>query len=288
MGGRWLHELPDVIADAGLDTSVWPGWETRSRSSGGYDAVWAIGVHHDASPAGTSLEARCAYAWDNSADRPIGALWLHSDGRVVVGAAGATNTQGKGGPYGTSSGVIPLDEGNRYILSIEASNDGTGEVWPTVQQNAYVTLCAALVDWFALDPADVVAHFEWTTRKIDPAGPSRYSPGTGSWDMDAFRWDVDRNTGGTPPPVNRKARDMYNVEVTRNGWPGPVILHIDGDGTRWVQNGHTAQLDQIAGIPLVHIDTTQLTGLLIDRPGVGGHPFGVNSPYRDDQLATAW
>lgn len=191
MGAVWLGSLPKVLAEAGLNVTTWPGWETRSRSSGGYDAVWGIGIHHDAAPAGTSLTTRCRYAWEQSPTRPIGAVWLHTDGSVVVGAAGATNTQGKGGPYQTSKGVIPLNAGNRYILSIEASNNGVGEVWPEVQQQAYVKMCAALCEWLKLDPKrDVFAHFEWTSRKIDPAGPSRYAAGANKWNMDAFRNDV--------------------------------------------------------------------------------------------------
>jgi hypothetical protein len=180
--------------------NTWPGWETRSRSSGGYDGVWGIGVHHDAIRTGVPLLTRCTNAWNTAADRPIGALWLHTDGLWMVGAAGATNTQGKGGPYRTSKGVIPLDQGNRYMLSIEASNNGVGEVWPEVMQDSYVRGCAALCKWLGLNPlTDVIAHFEWTTRKIDPAGPSRYAAGANKWNMPAFRSDVAK-IGAPPPP----------------------------------------------------------------------------------------
>ena len=49
MGGIWLYDLPDVLAGAGLTVDTWPGWENRSRSSGGYDAVRAVFAHHTAS-----------------------------------------------------------------------------------------------------------------------------------------------------------------------------------------------------------------------------------------------
>lgn len=202
MGGIWLHDLPDVVARAGLNYGLWPGWETRSRSSGGYDAVWGIGTHHDAGAPSQSLNSRCSYAWDNADDRPIGALWLHSDGFVMIGAAGATNTQGKGGPRLTTKGTIPLDAGNRYTFSIEASNDGVGQPWPTVQQDAYVKLVVALCQRFGLTPGDVFAHFEWTNRKIDPAGNSRYAQGGNSWNMDQFRSDVFTKLYPPPDPVN--------------------------------------------------------------------------------------
>ena len=189
MGAHWLSNLPDVIAGAGLDVDVWPGWESRARSSGGYDQVWAVFVHHTASS--TSPQGDMAYMWDNAEDRPIGAIYLARDGQVTVGAAGATNCQGKGGPYAVSAGTIPIDKGNAYGIAIEAANNGTGEHWPHAQTDAYVTLVGALIDAYGLDAdRDVVAHAEWTTRKVDPAGPSPWSNTADTWAMDAFRDDV--------------------------------------------------------------------------------------------------
>jgi hypothetical protein len=202
LGAIWLLNLPKWIRDAGLDCETFPGWETRSRSTGGYDRVMAIGPHHDAVTAGTPLLNRINYQWRTATDRPIGAMHLGSDGRVVVGAAGATNTQGKGGPVRTSQGLIPLNQGNLYMLSIEASNNGVGEVWPEVQQEAYRVLCKKLCDELGLEPLqDIIAHFEWTTRKIDPAGNSRYATGGNKWDMNLFRSDVTHELAPLPPPV---------------------------------------------------------------------------------------
>lgn len=192
MGAIWLRDLPDVIDAAGLEVSTYEGWETRSRSSGGYDEVWAVFCHHTAS--NTSAESDTHYMWaadSSNDDTPVGALYLGRDGAVIVGAAGATNCQGKGGPWPSSHGSIPLDKGNCYGIAIEAANNGTGEPWPIAQQEAYVTLVAALCDHYGLDMArDVVAHCEWApTRKIDPAGESKWATGSSSWDMDSFRTD---------------------------------------------------------------------------------------------------
>lgn len=204
MGAVWLGSLPAVCRSTGYPVIEWAGWRTRSRSSGGYDSLLGIGVHHDAIQAGTSLANRCTAAWDSSwnPNRPVGALWLHNDGTIVVGAAGATNTQGRGPGRTYSRGYCPENSGNRHILSIEASNNGVGEVWPQVQQDAYVALCAALCDAYGLSEAqDVVAHFETAPgRKIDPAGPSRYAAGRQSWNMNAFRNDVIAH-GAQPPPT---------------------------------------------------------------------------------------
>src|SRR5690606_7921464 len=137
-----------------------------------------------------------------------------------LGAAGATNTQGKGGPVWTSRGVIPVDAGNRYMFSIEAGNNGVGEPWPKAQTDAYVLLCCAVLDCVncetpgaKLGAGDIFAHFEWApTRKIDPAGPSPWATGAAKWNMDAFRGAVFLRmldgVGGRPAPIPRA--DKYN------------------------------------------------------------------------------
>lgn len=199
MGSIWLEHLPWWIQGAGLEVDTWPGWETRSRSSGGYDAIHAIGVHHTAG--GGTLDGNSQYCWNNASARPIGAMLLAPDGRIRVGAAGATNTQGRGGPTTTSKGTTPKDAGNRYWVSIEAMNRGDGTPWPEAQQEAYVRLCRVLCSKLGLNPSsDVLAHFEWTTRKVDPAGQSRYASGGNKWNMPSFRADIAQSTPPPKPP----------------------------------------------------------------------------------------
>lgn len=218
MGAIWLRELPDVVAAAGVDYRLWPGWETRGRSSGGYDAVYAVFAHHTASD--TTPDNDCHWEWEASDDRPIGAMHLDRNGRVTIGAAGATNCQGKGGPWSLSRGTIPLDKGNTYGIAIEAANNGVGEPWPQDQTDAYVALVAALCDYRGLDPRrDVLAHFEWVQpscpgRKIDPAGPSPYATGSSKWNMDAFRADV-ANCGPTPTPPEPEDDAVTDDDIER-------------------------------------------------------------------------
>ncbi len=223
MGSIWLTDLPDVLRAAGLDVATWPGWETRSRSSGGYDAIRAVFCHHTAS--NTSPSNDMSYMWDNtSGDQPIGALYLARDGRITVGAAGATNTQGKGGPWNLSTGPIPKDAGNANGIAIEAANAGTGEPWPAAQTSAYVAACRALCSAYGLEPSwDVLSHREWCEpscpgRKVDPVGPSPYAVGATSWNMAAFRFDVAQIA--PPKPVPPTPKDEYMLYIAVPKYPG--------------------------------------------------------------------
>ena len=224
MGAYWLQSLPDVLADAGLVVGTYPGWEVRARSTGGYDDILAIQVHHTASS--TSPANDQAYMWDGSPDSPVGAIYLSRDGMLTVGAAGATNTSGKGGPLTTSRGVIGLDSANRYVISIEAANNGVGETWPLEQQQAYLKAVNALCRAYGLttDYGDVHAHWEWTDRKIDPAGNSIYANGGDKWDMDQFRRDV---AAAQPNPPDPEEDDMK------------IYACRDSNGSVWVGDGIT-------------------------------------------------
>jgi N-acetylmuramoyl-L-alanine amidase len=208
MGSVWLGSLPYVIDAAGVEVDTYPGWETRSRSTGGYDTVLGVQVHDTAS-SGLNPLAEMKYMWENAVDKPIGAIYLSTQGKATVGAAGATNTSGRGGPLVTSRGTIPLDAANRYVISVEAANRGDGTPWPDVQIEAYVKLVAALQKAYLggvlLVPGDCHGHFEWTTRKIDPNGQSPYAFGANKWNMTQFRSDVVTAMIPPPPPYERIA-----------------------------------------------------------------------------------
>ena len=197
--------------DAGLDVVEFDGWQTRSRSSGGYDDVLAIQEHHDASSPKRTGRAAAEAHWLHHKDRPVGAISTDRDGVHWIGAAGATNTSGKGGPLRTSRGVIPKDQANRFVISRESANNGTGEPWSDVQLESIQLANAAIIHGLANDgaydarrrdfvqiilnpahPGDLHGHFEWTDRKIDPAGGKYAQPGDPwlRWDMNRWRRDV--------------------------------------------------------------------------------------------------
>jgi len=290
MGSTWLHDLPTALAAAGMNYRVWPGWETRARSSGGFDGIRGVGIHHSASQ--TAADNDCRYIWDNAADRPIGNLFVDRDGQVTLGAAGASNTQGKGGPVTGSQGTITKDNGNRWMISVEAGNNGVGEAWPAAQVDALVQLCALLVSLYGLQPTDIWTHAGWCQpstpgRKIDPAGPTPSHPqlggttGAATWDQAAFRalvaggqyvppcvpppsepwpvYDPPRNWGLFPldaaKPTVRKGSQGSHVSYLQ-----AVILHYAGggivvDGQFGTQTDRRVRdLQRFFGFPTAYVD----------------------------------
>ena len=212
MGSIWLRDLPDVLSDAGLNVTTYAGWENRARSSGGYDALLGIGIHHDASATGSSDQSAWDWAWKNSSDRPIGAIRLSRSGLICVGAAGATNTMGKGGPLTCSRGTVPKDAGNKYMIAIEAGNNGVGEAWGSIMIDAYISMLAALCRRYGFNASrDIFTHNSYCEpstpgRKIDPAGPTPSEPSLGGtsgckiWSHDDVRNLVLEELGQVPPP----------------------------------------------------------------------------------------
>ena len=204
MGSIWVTDLASIVRSAGLVVHEQSGWQSRSNSSGGFTAIMGVIVHHTASGPSWDGQRDSDYMTFQHDVKPVGNLYLSRKGEVWIQAAGCTNTAGKGGPYTTSKGTIPLDKANSYTLNIEAGNDGVGEVWPVPQQDAYLVLCSALNKRFDFDPLrDNFAHFEWApTRKIDPAGNSRYATGGNKWNMPSFRNDVKALVKPPDPPVD--------------------------------------------------------------------------------------
>jgi len=278
MGAIWLTSLADWCREAVGPANVIeePGWQTRSRGSGGYTAgPTHIGIHHTAGK--TSPENDKRYMWHNADAKPIGAVLLDRDGRVHVGCAGATNTQGKGKALTNSKGQkVPENKQNEYVLSIEAANAGTGEPWPQAQQDAYVKLCAVFCVKLGLTAGDCLAHFETAPgRKADPAGPSKWEDGTGLsagntrvWNMNKFRSDVavriQQITQPAPEPQpDPELGPKLNMQIVTP----PTRIHDTrlGDAKPAAGKAVTIKHPMLKGHKAAHVTLTAI------NPGEHGH-----------------
>ena len=198
MGSIWLDgrlggypNVVTVLRNAGCAVAEFDGWQHRSRSSGGMTDFRAIIVHHTASS--TTPANDLHYMVYGNPDAPVSNGLLDRTGLFTIIAGGASNHAGSGGPWNCSRGQVPKDSMNSHSFGIEAANAGTGEPWSQAQQEAYTRMVRALCDAYGLrNGTDTVAHREWApSRKIDPAGASRWAQGADMWNMQAFRADVD-------------------------------------------------------------------------------------------------
>lgn len=201
--------------EVGSRDTVGDGWKHRARGSGGYSSSSLpnhVIVHHTA---GNSEGWKLAnYLTFDHESKPCANLSLMSNGDVYVQAGGASNHAGEGFDP-CSPDVTPADSMNSNSIGIEASNDGVGETWPTIQLDVYVALVGELCLAYAIPVSRVHSHWEWTTRKVDPAGPPRYATGGNKWNMGQFRADVQAyvDAGGSTPPPNPTPPTSNTVEV---------------------------------------------------------------------------
>ena len=248
MGSRYLTDLADVCRAAGVTVVELAGWQDRARSSGGYDGgPWAVIWHHTASNGdGASDADYCTFGSD---DAPVCNLVIGRDGVVYVCAAGATNTNGKGGPHPLPGGqTIPQDGANSRVIGVELSNSGTGQTYPAPMIAAAFAVSVACSAAYGFRPDDVVTHQVWAPdRKIDPAtaaaveGPWQPSScsSSGTWDLSDLRAEclrrADQGDDMTPEQdqMLRDIRDrLFGVTRAPNDGehPGQTRLLDQADG----------------------------------------------------------
>jgi len=272
--GRFLVDLADVLRAAGLDVEEVDGWQRRARRSGGYRVgPVAIIVHHTAGGPGMDGPGDVNDLAFTSANAPVANLYLNRAGRWHVLAAGATNTNGKGGPLGP----LPVDEANTRVIGIEAGNNGIGEPWPTVLQDAYVAGVAALADAYDIPTECVFSHWEWTTRKIDPAGPSRFGTAGPNqrWNMDNFRAAVARRRGHAKPAV------LVDTPRPPSGEDGSYVVQPGDSWWRIAERtlGRPAENWPVIAEANGGRDRRLLVGQVITIPGLAPPPDSTTPPF---------
>jgi len=263
MGARYLLDLDDVCRRTGypvVEVGAGRGqtgsqWQYRSRSSGGYDNGLPnhIMTHHTASGPNADgwpdVNYMC-FATVNLA-KPTANLYIARAGVIYVMAGGATNTNGVGrDPCGATGD----DSMNRAAIGIEAGNNGQGETWPGPQQDCYVKLCRELSKAYGITTGRIHSHFEWTSRKVDCAGQSRYATGANKWNMTTFRNDVAA-TPTTPPPTQPPPSGdwwtalMKSLPTLRKGNSGSAVKRMQHliAAAGFMDPGNVANYDGLFG-----------------------------------------
>jgi hypothetical protein len=274
-----------VLTRAGVSCSGYPGWETNSRSSGGFEALLGIVAHHTASD---TTPANDLNYMVNGPDNPISNGLLDRSGHFTAIASGASNHAGKGGgsaegggtAWHCSKGTVPADSGNSRCFGIEAANNGVGQPWPQAQQDAYTKMCAAVSDAYGLVmPSDLRSHAEWSPpRKIDPRGPAKWQPANTSspWAMDGFRSDVAALMAGVPPIPGPTGDMMLHRIAIKSDAPHPqranakFVGMMDGNGLghtiSWVRTEAEYKQYETLKAPLRELFMEDLAGLILLGP----------------------
>ena len=232
-----LHFPLDLLAAdlraAGNTVTVRPNAQGKSahlfENTGYYMGCQASVAHHTAST-GLYPDNDIAYLDGGKRDGYIIAnAYTARDGHITLIASGPTYTEGSSeGPYG----IIPQSRGNDVCFSNEIGG-GLGEPYPAAQTSAALDLhvcvnhIAAEVWEWPDDPFSwmrAFAHYEYTTRKIDPKGDSPWADGYDEWDMDSFRFDAKARHAEiyTPAPVPPPSGDDPMILIQ------PAAAHFRG------------------------------------------------------------
>lgn len=281
MGTKYLTELANWLREAGLEVVEWGNWKTKGRSSGGFDddKPWCTMWHHTASKTTPSNDA--TYCFDTAPDAPLANMLLARNGVVYVGAAGATNTNGKGGPLKVSRGTIPKDAMNTYAVSIEAANNGVGEVWPEVQINSFFIINNTLADKLDFMPIDLGTHQQWApTRKIDPARadavlglwvPEMVNVQSGSWTYQSIRGEAARRFFNQPPTPPTPEEEPMRILILKDAGDAAVLLN--GFTASWLDPKRYADFHRFYNIT----DEPAAISWLSNVVFVGPLPSGVTA-----------
>jgi hypothetical protein len=286
VSGRYLTDLAGVLERAGQSVVELDGWQTRARSSGGYadGGPWCLMVHHTASAGDGAADAH--YCTFGSPDRPVCNLVLGRDAVWHVCAAGATNTNGKGGPWRLADGrTVAQDQMNLRALAVECSNNGVGQVWPQVQMDALFAGLAALSAAYLGRQDLLCQHVDWAPgRKIDPAtaaavqGPWRPGSinGSGSWRLGDLIAENCRRAASSPAaPIPPPTPDPEDDDMTT--W---LVIH---PRTGEYLTTDLATFATYCGSPNVAGEGRDLFGW---RAMPDGSPWGLGPEWGDylDQL----
>lgn len=255
MGLPKLIDLADVLRNANQQVEELPAWKTTSRTNDA--AVYKSGTpnhimyHHTATGTGAhNPHSNCRREANSlqlaEPNEPTCNLGLCPHGVWFVIAAGPTNTNGIGidtwHPVGDPNRV-PNDSMNSYAIGIELMNNGIGEPYPVGMQDALLRGAVALHRHYRIGVYEARAHFEWApTRKIDPAGPSRWinvEDKYQRWNMGKFRFDIQTELNKlNVPPLKPfpKGKEMLSgiFDCSYNGGSGIKFLVYTSGKKIWI------------------------------------------------------
>ncbi|MET8025196.1 peptidoglycan-binding protein [Streptomyces avermitilis] len=182
----------------GVTVTEHGNWSTHNRNGiGAWGPVQGVMLHHTA---GSSSVTVCRTG-RSDLPGPLCVAVIAKDGTVHLVGYGRTNHAGRGsqavydavrnGSALPSKPGADAVDGNAHFYGFEIENLGNGrDPYPEAQLAAVERVAAAVCRAHGWSASRVIAHKEWTTRKIDP-----------NFSMAAMRTRTAKRLGTTSPPI---------------------------------------------------------------------------------------
>ncbi|GAA2238587.1 hypothetical protein GCM10010232_26720 [Streptomyces amakusaensis] len=220
-----------ALRDEGVRVREHPDWKTRNRNhKGRWGPVHGVMLHHTA---GRDSLALCRDG-TRSLPGPLCIGLISKDGTVHLLGHGRTNHAGDGSAAllaavraGARAPARPgpdAVDGNAHFYGFEIENLGDGrDPYPAVQLDAAERVSAAVCRAHGWSAESVVAHKEWTRRKIDP-----------SFSMTGMRGRVATRLRAEGPPPKPVYEPFPGAAFFVPGRRSPLITAV---GRRLVAEG---------------------------------------------------
>lgn len=228
--------LADAFRAIGITVAEEPDWRTRGNRWRGKEGLPDGGVQHHTAPP-VPFPVKKLY------EPKIKCNWnVKQDGTLHLVAAGACNfSTGEGSgtvheevkqemvPTGTAASRQLMDTkgGNSFFLNNETDHPGDGSPIPSPQYRTVVLAWVAVCDRLGWSPARVIAHGEWTRRKIDPAWNGK----TSHENMQQIRADIGAALQGAGDGI-----EMREVRFTEGLPVGHVRARLTAAGVAAAYN----------------------------------------------------
>jgi hypothetical protein len=138
-------------------------------------------------------------------------------------------------------GLSDDTNGNPYFWNFENDHPGNGSIIPAVQYDAIITATNVVLEYWNLDPGNVISHAEWTARKTDPY-----------WNDDK-RCIEDLRAGlGDGDMTPEQAQQLYEIHqvisIAKNADGAFVLKNSENNLSYWVRNllAEKADLERLA------------------------------------------
>lgn len=216
-----LDNLADVLRSRGLKVVEVDGWKTRGYAQQDLKAARGVLWHHTATAsarnpaAGNMPTLNVLINGHSTLIGPLCNIGLGRDGTCYIVATGVANHAGSGSAAG-----FPINEGNHYLIGIEAESSGTFPWdWTPEMLDAMPKVGAALeLAYLQGQPPEMrlqLGHNEYSDAgKTDPAG----LPGGMSWLRSAINTQIASWTSAPTPPAPAPTPGRKTYPLTEPHW----------------------------------------------------------------------